>query len=45
EIFEKSFSNIENEFTSEEGKMKKKQEAKEAGESIEVDKPLEPLKN
>ena len=45
EIFEKSFSNIENEFTSEEGKMKKKQEAKEAGESIEMDKPLEPLKN
>ncbi|WP_330938106.1 HTH-type transcriptional regulator Hpr [Bacillus licheniformis] len=45
EIFEKSFSNIENEFTSEEGKMKKKQEAKEAGELIEVDKPLEPLKN
>lgn len=45
EIFEKSFSNIESEFTSEEGKMKKKQEAKEAGESIEVDKPLEPLKN
>ncbi|MCY8022408.1 HTH-type transcriptional regulator Hpr [Bacillus licheniformis] len=45
EIFEKSFSNIENEFTSEEGKMKKKQEAKEAGESIEVDQPLEPLKN
>lgn len=45
EIFEKSFSNIESEFTSEEGKMKKKQEAKEAGESIEMDKPLEPLKN
>lgn len=45
EIFEKSFSNIESEFTSEEGKMKKKQEAKEAGESIEMYKPLEPLKN
>ncbi|MPQ25342.1 HTH-type transcriptional regulator Hpr [Bacillus paralicheniformis] len=45
EIFEKSFSNIESEFTSEEGKMKKKQEAIEAGESIEMDKPLEPLKN
>ncbi|MCY7461754.1 HTH-type transcriptional regulator Hpr [Bacillus paralicheniformis] len=45
EIFEKSFSNIESEFTSEEGKMKKKQEAKEAGESIEMDKPLEPLKS
>ncbi|MFB6498111.1 HTH-type transcriptional regulator Hpr [Bacillus haynesii] len=45
EIFEKSFSNIESEFTSEEGKMKKKQVAKEAGESIEMDKPLEPLKN
>ncbi|MEC1261695.1 HTH-type transcriptional regulator Hpr [Bacillus swezeyi] len=45
EIFEKSFSNIENEFISEEGKMKKKEEAKESGELIEMAKPLEPIKN
>lgn len=45
EIFERSFSNIENQFTSDNGKMKKKDEATENGELPEMDKQLEPVKN
>ncbi|MDA1476024.1 HTH-type transcriptional regulator Hpr [Bacillus changyiensis] len=45
EIFEKSFSNIENEFISDNGKMKKKEETKETAASLEMTNPLEPIKN